>query len=229
MTATDRWAWARHWTDLLGQDEVWRDAQGSILRLDDMEPGYCGRVRAFILRQADAVYDLIGMQACAGPDDMSEQASIDFDRAFGDFLDQGDNPRAWLERQPLLLALSHRAAGRPARSADPVPSTPATEQDDDPFGSYEYVEPRERCHGAEGRCTWGQCGQRRDSCQCRCAQCRRQTSSAPRVELRDRCLGYQHHEDEDDWDRCTGRRGTCRCGCPACCGDTPDVWGAPVY
>ena len=29
--------------------------------------------------------------------------------------------------------------------------------------------------------------------------------------------------------RCTGRENTCECACPACCGDTPDVWGAPVY
>lgn len=46
------------------------------------------------------------------------------------------------------------------------------------------------------------------------------------VEIGDRCLGA---EGDCDWHRCTQRRSTCRCMCPHCCGDTPDVWGAPVY
>jgi hypothetical protein len=117
MTGSRDWSWVKHWTDLLQHDEVWRDAQGSILRLDDMDPGYCSRVRAFALRQADDVYDLIGMQACAGPDDLSEQASIDFDRAFADFLNEGDDPTAWLEQAPLLIALKYRSEGLPARPA----------------------------------------------------------------------------------------------------------------
>jgi hypothetical protein len=112
---TTDWSWATHWTDLLNQDEVWRDARGTILRLDDMEPGYCSRVRAFVLRQADAVYDLIGMQAASAPNDMSESATMAFDRAFDDFLDAGDDPKAWLEQAPLLIALKHRAEGMPAR------------------------------------------------------------------------------------------------------------------
>ncbi|WP_448333512.1 hypothetical protein [Streptomyces sp. DSM 41534] len=112
---TDRWDWVKHWTDLLNHDEVWCNAQGQILHLDDMDPGYCGRVRAFVLRQAEDVYDLIGMQACAGPNDMSESATIAFDRAFDDFLDAGDNPRAWLEQAPLLIALKRRSEGLPAR------------------------------------------------------------------------------------------------------------------
>ncbi|WP_309032530.1 hypothetical protein [Streptomyces alfalfae] len=108
------WSWVRHWTDLLDQDEVWRDAQGTILRLDDMDPGYCGRVRAFCLRQADAVYDLIGMQAAA-PTDMSESATDAFERAFDEFLNAGDDPDAWLADFPLLVALKHRSEGLPAR------------------------------------------------------------------------------------------------------------------
>ena len=120
MTASDaqlaaKWAWATHWTDLLGHDEVWRDAHGTLHRLDDMDPGYCDRVRAFVLRQAEDVYDLIGMQACAGPEPSSYQASIDFDRAFDDFLDEGDDPKAWLDQQPLLVALKCRSEGLPAR------------------------------------------------------------------------------------------------------------------
>ena len=115
MTDTRDWGWVRHWTDLLNHDEVWCDAQGDILRLDDMDPGYCSRVRAFVLRQAEDVYDLIGMQACAAPEPNGYQAGIDLDRAFDDFLDAGDDPRAWLEQAPLLIALKHRAEGLPAR------------------------------------------------------------------------------------------------------------------
>jgi hypothetical protein len=115
VTATDEWGWVTHWTDLLDQDQVWRDAQGEILRLDDMDTGYCGRVRAFCLRQAEDVHELIGMQACAGRGPDSYQAEIDFDRAFNDFLDAGDDPKAWLEASPLLTALKFRSEGLPAR------------------------------------------------------------------------------------------------------------------
>lgn len=108
------WSWVKHWTDLLQHNEVWCDAQGRILRLDDMDPGYCGRVRAFCLRQADDVYDLIGMQACAGPEPSGEQAGIDFDRAFDEFLSV-ESPTAWLEESPLLVALKYRSEGLPTR------------------------------------------------------------------------------------------------------------------
>ncbi|MFH8483632.1 hypothetical protein [Streptomyces sp. NPDC018055] len=108
------WSWTTHWTDLLNHDKVWRNAQDEIL-LDDMEPGYCSRVRAFILRQAEDVYDLIGRQAAAAPTDMSESATIAFEQAFDEFLDAGDDPRAWLEQSPLLIALKNRAEGLPAR------------------------------------------------------------------------------------------------------------------
>ncbi|MGW5694534.1 hypothetical protein ACWEWX_27405 [Streptomyces asiaticus] len=112
---TDRWGWVKHWTDLLNHNEVWCNAQGQILHLDDMDPGYCGRVRAFVLRQANDVYDLIGMQACAGPDNMSDTAQVAFDHAFDAFLDAGDDPKAWLEQAPLLIALKHRSEGLPAQ------------------------------------------------------------------------------------------------------------------
>jgi hypothetical protein len=115
MSETRDWRWVKHWTDLLNHDEVWCNAQGEILRLDDMDPGYCSRVRAFCLRQAEDVYDLIGMQAAAAPTDMSESATIAFDQAFDDFLDAGDDPKAWLEESPLLVALKFRSEGLPAR------------------------------------------------------------------------------------------------------------------
>jgi hypothetical protein len=115
VDTTRDWSWVTHWTDLLNHDEVWCNAAGEILRLDDMDPGYCSRVHAFCMRQAEAVYDLIGMQAAAAPTDMSEQATIDFDRAFDEFLDAGEDPAAWLASSPLLVALKYRSEGLPAR------------------------------------------------------------------------------------------------------------------
>ena len=41
----------------------------------------------------------------------------------------------------------------------------------DPFGPYEYVEPGERCYGAEGHCMWSQCTQRDSTCRCCCPVC----------------------------------------------------------
>ncbi|MEU5323030.1 hypothetical protein AB0G67_40700 [Streptomyces sp. NPDC021056] len=114
MTGTRDCSWVRHWSELLQYDEVWRDGQGRILRLDDMDPGYCGRVRAFCLRQADHVYELIGMEVCSGPEPSGYQAGIDFERAFDEFLSV-DSPTAWLEQSPLLIALKYRSEGLPAR------------------------------------------------------------------------------------------------------------------
>lgn len=133
MNATRDWGWVRHWSDLLNHNEVWCNAQGEILRLDDMDPGYCGRVYAFCMRQAEAVYDHIGMQAAAAPMDMSESATDAFDRAFDDFLDAGADPRAWLEQAPLLVALKHRSEGLPARPTVCHCGYPFTGADGEPW------------------------------------------------------------------------------------------------
>ncbi|MEW2402104.1 hypothetical protein [Streptomyces sp. NPDC046862] len=114
MNATRDWSWVRHWSDLLNHDEVWCNAEGEILRLDDMDPGYCGRVYAFCMRQAEEIYELIGMRALAGTEHLGEQAGIDFDRAFDDFLSV-ESPAAWLAQAPLLVALKYRSEGLPAR------------------------------------------------------------------------------------------------------------------
>ena len=41
----------------------------------------------------------------------------------------------------------------------------------DPFGPYEYVEPDDRCQGAEGQCMWDRCPQRDSVCRCFCPVC----------------------------------------------------------
>lgn len=45
------------------------------------------------------------------------------------------------------------------------------------------------------------------------------------------CPGMLAHEDGEEGrpGPCTGREDSCQCMCPACCGDTPDMYGAPVY
>lgn len=109
---TDGYGWVRHWTDLLTQHEVWQDQQGTIHRLDDLPPDRCARIHAFAMRQADAVYDIVGMQLAAAPE-MSETATEAFDRAFDSFM-YDTTPAAWLAGTPLLVALRARSYDLPA-------------------------------------------------------------------------------------------------------------------
>ena len=115
MTDTAEWGWVTHWTDLLDQDEVWRDANGTILRLDDMEPGYCGRGRPFCLR--NAVHDLnASLYDMAHAQIPSAAVAVDgFNREWDMLEAAGDNPKAWLEESDLLQALKYRSEGLPAR------------------------------------------------------------------------------------------------------------------
>jgi hypothetical protein len=115
VTAVDEWGWVTHWTDLLDQDEVWRDAQGQILRLDDMEPHYCARVRAFCLRNAEHAHTLLMYEMTLGPGPSGDVAVDCFNREWDMMDDAGQNPRAWLEESDLLIALKHRSEGLPAR------------------------------------------------------------------------------------------------------------------
>ncbi|MFF1358727.1 hypothetical protein [Streptomyces sp. NPDC058297] len=131
--STEDWSWVRHWTDLLYQDEVWRDAQGQVLRLDDMEPGYCSSVRAFCLRQADDVFHLIGMQYASAPSDMSDSTSWVFEREFDRFLGAGNDPQAWLDQSDLLTALKFRSEGLPARPSVCHCGYPFVDADDEPW------------------------------------------------------------------------------------------------
>ncbi|MFD7922570.1 hypothetical protein ACFV3R_25500 [Streptomyces sp. NPDC059740] len=48
---------------------------------------------------------------------------------------------------------------------------PAAQQEEDPFGPYEYVEADDRCRGAEGHCMWDRCTQRQSVCRCLCPVC----------------------------------------------------------
>lgn len=116
---TDTMPWGldliTHWTDLLEQDEIWQDAHGAQLRLDDMEPGYCGRVAAFILKQADAAVEHITNELWSFGEPNGFQAQIDYDRGLGQFFDQTSDATAWIAEQPLTVALQRRAQGLPAR------------------------------------------------------------------------------------------------------------------
>ncbi|GAA0500693.1 hypothetical protein [Streptomyces olivaceiscleroticus] len=109
------WGWITHWTDLLDQDQVWRNAEGQFLRLDDMEPDYCARVRAFILRQAESVLDRLLYEMTFGPMPSGDVAVDCFNREYDVLEQQHDNPQAWLEQHELLIALKHRSEGLPAQ------------------------------------------------------------------------------------------------------------------
>lgn len=104
-----------HWTDLLEQSEVWLNAEGQTLRLDDMEPNYCARVRSFCLRQAEAAHALLMYQMTLGPDPSGEVAQDAYNATFDALEQEGENPQEWMARQELLIALKHRSEGLPAR------------------------------------------------------------------------------------------------------------------
>lgn len=115
MTVTEDWSWVTHWTDLLYQDEVWRDAAGAILCLDDMEPNYCARVRAFCLRNAEHAVTVMLYDMAHGPMPSGDVAADAFGREWDMLEAAGDNPQAWLEESDLLQALKYRSEGLPAR------------------------------------------------------------------------------------------------------------------
>lgn len=117
MTATDEWDWVTHWTDLLDQDEVWRDGAGTVHRLDDMEPDYCARVRSFCLRQAEHALHFMLYGMAHGPMPSGDVAVDCFNREYDMLESAGEDPKAWLEQAPLLIALKHRSEGLPARPA----------------------------------------------------------------------------------------------------------------
>lgn len=116
-TNPEDWAWVEHWSDLLDQDRVWRNAEGQILRLDDMDPDYCARVRSFALRQAEAVHTrLLWEMANPGFLAPSGNVAVDcFNREWDILEQEGENPKAWLAKFPLLMALKYRSEGLPAR------------------------------------------------------------------------------------------------------------------
>lgn len=111
---TAEWDWVTHWTDLLDQDEVWRDAAGTILRLDGMEPDYCARVRSFCLRNAERALDLTLYDMAHGPMPGGDVAVDCFNREWDMLDDASRDPKSWLEQAPLLIALKHRSEGLPA-------------------------------------------------------------------------------------------------------------------
>lgn len=111
----ERWGWATHWTELLGQNEVWLNADRQILRLDDMEPDYCGRVRSFCLRQAAAAHANLLYQMTLGSEPSGEMAQDAFNSEFDRLTEEGANPQAWMAQQELMIALKYRSEGLPAR------------------------------------------------------------------------------------------------------------------
>jgi hypothetical protein len=111
-TLDENWAWAGHWTDLLTQGDVWRDRDGNVLLLNDMDTAYCSRLHAWIMRQSEAVVTQVGMSFLQFGDFLSPggQAEIDLGNVLGEFPgDMGD--AEWVRSQPLLRALERRAIG----------------------------------------------------------------------------------------------------------------------
>ncbi|MEY9948063.1 tetratricopeptide repeat protein [Kitasatospora sp. GAS1066B] len=102
VKVSTRWTMEEHWMTLLNQDEVWQDGQDQRHRLDDMPPRYCDNVLKFILRQADALFEMLLDGLLVAPESLGWE--------------DGDDSAAWLSRQPLVTALRRRTEGKPARS-----------------------------------------------------------------------------------------------------------------
>ncbi|ORT56407.1 tetratricopeptide repeat-containing protein [Streptomyces sp. CB03238] len=101
VAPTARWTSEEHWVNLLNQDEVWQDVQDRRHRLDEMSPPYCGNVLRFIRKQADQLIELLADGLDVTPE------------ALG--LTDHDDAASWLDRQPLIIALTRRARGESAR------------------------------------------------------------------------------------------------------------------
>ncbi|MER6605871.1 hypothetical protein ABT282_08120 [Streptomyces sp. NPDC000927] len=120
MTITDE---VPDLVELLDQDEIWVNANGERLRLDDMEPRYCGNVRALLMRNAGSYLDHLMWSMTRGPGPSGDMACDAFDRAFDELLEASNDPETWMREQPLLVALARRIRGEAARPAE----TPETE------------------------------------------------------------------------------------------------------
>ncbi|MDQ8705352.1 tetratricopeptide repeat protein [Streptomyces sp. LHD-70] len=96
-----RWTSEDHWMNLLNQDEVWQDIKDRRHRLDEMPVSYCGNVLRFIRSQADQLIVLLTDGLDVAPE------------ALG--LTDRDDATSWLDRQPLIVALTRRARGESAR------------------------------------------------------------------------------------------------------------------
>ncbi|MFB8177641.1 tetratricopeptide repeat protein [Streptomyces sp. NPDC055966] len=101
IAPTARWTSEEHWVNLLNQDEVWQDVQDRRHRLDEMPPSYCGNVLRFIRKQMDQLIELLADGLDVTPE------------ALG--LTDHDDAGSWLDRQPLIVALTRRARGESAR------------------------------------------------------------------------------------------------------------------
>lgn len=95
------WTLEEHYVTLLNQSEVWQDAQDRRHRLDDMDPGYCGNVLRFLLRQADGLFETL-------VDGLTVSSE-----SLGRWNDE--DAETWLARQPPAVALRRRSEGKPAR------------------------------------------------------------------------------------------------------------------
>jgi hypothetical protein len=96
---------------LLDQKEIWVDRQGVSHKVAEMDPRYAGNVVRFLERQAEGIADryCFAMLSVPLPDGGTEAYDIvtsDFERTMDEVL---DDSRSWLQRTPLVRALTERA------------------------------------------------------------------------------------------------------------------------
>jgi len=97
---------------LLGQKKVWIDKQGVKHKVKDIDAGYAANIIRFLERRANSIKfatDLAIIEEVSGPmgpggDAANDALDAEIDRLWA------EDPKEWLHRQPLLVALNKRAA-----------------------------------------------------------------------------------------------------------------------
>lgn len=95
---------------LLSQDEVWIDRAGITHRLQEMDPGHCASVIAYLERRAAPMLRRRLVSYLSGPQPTGEMAGDAFDREIEemDRLILDGRATDWLWGYPLLPALARR-------------------------------------------------------------------------------------------------------------------------
>lgn len=90
--------------DLLDQDKIWVTREGQTLTLEEMEPSHRRNTLALLRRKAFSLNLLYFTRYFGGYGPSGEMAQLAFDHAADEFIDQ--NPKEWLEEQPLVRRLA---------------------------------------------------------------------------------------------------------------------------
>ncbi|AXH66350.1 hypothetical protein SEA_SATIS_191 [Streptomyces phage Satis] len=97
--------------ELLGQEDVWVDTNGTTHRLQDMDRRYCENVYGYLLRNSRALAEQTYHRVAGGPQPNGEMACDAVDAILEELLDAIENSDRWMMERPLMQALARRIEG----------------------------------------------------------------------------------------------------------------------